>query len=120
MTQHSSDEIENATLSFDPFEGDFGVPGDTVLSNKMVIARKEGACSHCGSLIFKGERVRSMSAKFGDFMRYRWCASCCDVMAAVYLHDEAAEDDDDATDPLAIWESRAAQHSQAQKEHSHG
>ncbi|MDH1253047.1 hypothetical protein N5C67_10320 [Comamonas thiooxydans] len=108
MAHHSRDEIENATLSFNPFDGDFGEPGDTVLSNKMVVARKEGPCSHCGSLIFKGERVRSMSAKFGDFMRYRWCASCCDVMAAVYLHDEADEDDEDAADPLAVWESRAA------------
>lgn len=108
MQQHTKDEIENATLSFDPFEGDFGEPGDTILSNKMVVARKEGPCSHCGQLIVKGERVRSMSAKFGDFMRYRWCASCCDVMAAAYLHEEADDDEDDTPDPIAVWEARAA------------
>lgn len=116
MPQASKEEIENATLSFAPFDGDFGEPGDTILSNKMVVARKEGPCSHCGGHILKGERVRSMSAKFCDFMRYRWCASCCDVMAACHLHEESDDDEDETTDPVATWESRAVKRRAAAQE----
>lgn len=98
---------EQAILDFDPFEGDFGGPGDCVLSNKIVTARKPGPCSHCEQEIKPGERVRSMAAKFGDFMSYRWCAACCAVMADVdnYLEsdDELAED---APNPCDAWEAR--------------
>ena len=99
---------ERAILNFDPFEGDFGEPGDSILSNKMVTARKAGPCSHCAQEIKPGERVRSMSAKFGDFMHYRWCAACCSVMAYVDIYlesdDELAED---APNPCDAWEARA-------------
>ena len=38
---------DESILAFDPFEGDFGEQGDTVLSNKMVVAAKEHECCHC-------------------------------------------------------------------------
>lgn len=98
----STQAKEQAILDFDPFEGDFGEPGDSILANKMVTARKPGPCSHCKQKIQKGERVRSMAAKFGNFMRYRWCAACCDAMVA------ADDDSDDSADPWEAWEARAA------------
>ena len=92
MLQLSSQQ-EEAALSFDPFEGDFGDQSDRVLSDKFVNTRKPGTCSHCGFEIVKGERARSMSAKFdGQLMAYRWCAWCCAAMA------RCAEEYDDDVD----------------------
>lgn len=92
-------EQESAALEFDPFEGDFGDQSDRVLSNKFVNVRKPGACSHCGFEIIKGERARSMSAKFdGQLMAYRWCALCCAAMAKC-----AADDDDEDSDSEPAW-----------------
>lgn len=88
----STADFESNVLAFDPFEGDFGEPGDSVLRNNMVNARKPGPCSHCGCQIHKGERVRSMSARFGELMSYRWCALCCAAMAKC----QAEESSDDA------------------------
>ena len=42
---------DESILAFDPFEGDFGEQGDTVLSNKMVVAAKEHECCHCKNTI---------------------------------------------------------------------
>lgn len=71
---------EAAVLQYDVFAGDFGEPGDKVLSNKMVSARKEHKCSHCDQTILKGERHRFQSGVFGEFMTHRWCAVCCEAM----------------------------------------
>lgn len=96
----STDEL---ILAFDPFEGDFGAPGDRVFSNRMVNARKPGACSHCGQQIVKGERVRRQTSKFdGELMSHRWCAKCCAAMAS---YDTELEDED--SDDLPEYELRA-------------
>lgn len=99
----SATEFESNVLAFDPFEGDFGEPSDSVLRNNMVNARKPGPCSHCGCQIHKGERVRSMSARFGDLMSYRWCAACCAAMAKC----QAEEDSDDDAPAWQEYEARA-------------
>lgn len=66
-------DTDDLILDFDPFEGDFGTPGDKVFSNRMVIARKPGPCSHCGTEITKGERIRRQNSKFdGGLMTHRW------------------------------------------------
>ncbi|MGL4576888.1 MAG: hypothetical protein ACRCV9_19025 [Burkholderiaceae bacterium] len=76
---------DNDILDFDPFQGDFGSPGDRVLKNKMGFARKAGECQNCAQEIQPGERVRIMNAVFdGDLMSYRWCALCCAAMAKSY------------------------------------
>lgn len=88
----STDEIDKSILEFDPFEGDFGMPGDTVFSNKMVIARKPRPCSHCGTAIEKGERIRSQTSKFdGQLITHGWCSKCCSAMASYW--DELKNDD---------------------------
>lgn len=92
MTDTTKDD---AILNFDPFEGDFGIPGDKVFTNKMAIARKPGPCSHCGLQITQGERVRRQTSKFdGELMTHRWCALCCDAMATydAELNNEDADD----------------------------
>ena len=74
--------IDQQILDFDPFEGDFGSPGDKVFTKRMVVARKPGPCSHCKAEIVKGERVRRQVSKFdGELMTHRWCALCCAAMA---------------------------------------
>lgn len=100
----STEDFERDVLAFDPFDGDFGEPGDSVLRNKMVTARKEGPCSHCGNQICRGERVRSMSARFGDLMSYRWCAPCCAAMAK----HQAEEDSDGDSDNALAWQEYEA------------
>lgn len=99
-----TEDFERDVLAFDPFDGDFGEPGDSVLRNKMVTARREGPCSHCGNQISKGERVRSMSAIFGNLMSYRWCALCCAAMAKC----QAEEDGDDDSDNAPAWQEYEA------------
>lgn len=72
--------IEDA-LKYDPFEGDFGAPGDRPLTDKIVTAKKQYACWHCKYPIAIGERHRSRSdISDGCFMSFRWCASCCQAM----------------------------------------
>lgn len=100
MNDQTTDDL---VLEFDTFEGDFGTPGDKVFSNRMVIARKPGPCSHCGTEITKGERVRRQTSKFdGELMTHRWCALCCGAMANYY-----AELDDDDRDGLPDYELRS-------------
>ena len=99
MNQATDDPV----LAFDPFEGDFGAPGDKVFSNRMCIARKPGPCSHCAGEIAKGERIRRQTSKFdGELMSHRWCALCCNAMAT---YDAEPEDDD--RDDLPEYEQRS-------------
>ena len=73
---------EKACLSTDPFEGDFGCPGDTILKDKIGTARKGGKCFLCAQEIVPGERIRMRSEVFdGELMSFRWCSSCCSAMA---------------------------------------
>ena len=111
--------MEELALQFNPFDGDFGAPGDTTLSDKMVTARKEGPCSHCGHTICKGERVRSMSAKFdGQLMSYRWCALCCAAMVKCQADEEDDSGDNDQAPAWEEYEARAGltQRAQTQQE----
>jgi hypothetical protein len=79
---------ERACLQVNPFDGDFGSPGDRVLKDKIGTARKGGMCGMCRQEIQPGERVRLLAAIFdGRMMSYRWCSACCAAMA-VSWHDE--------------------------------
>ncbi len=90
-------------LDYDPFEGDFGCPGDTTLRDAMVKARKPHACTHCAGQIVPGETYRSRSdIADGDLMSWKWCALCC---AAMVLQMEG-NDDAEMTYP---FDERAAQ-----------
>lgn len=104
-------------LDFDPFDGDFGAPGDKVFTNRMVVARKPGPCSHCGTEIEKGERVRRQTSKFdGELMTHRWCAICCTAMASY----DAEANDEDRTE-LPEYERRSGLSARAaQESKSHG
>ena len=82
---------ESRCLQCDPFEGDFGAPGDKCLKDRMGTARKPGPCSLCGQEIQPGERVRIAAHIFdGQLHSYRWCASCCAAMAASWEDDGRA------------------------------
>lgn len=96
-------EADRLILGFDPFEGDFGSPGDKVFTNRMAIARKPGPCSHCDMEITKGERVRRQTSKLdGELMTHRWCALCCAAMA-----NYEAEAEDEERDELPEYEARS-------------
>lgn len=84
----------DSALDFDLFEGDFGEPGDTELSNKIVTGRGEYKCFICYGTILKGEVHRSAKWKFdGELMLYRCCNECCVAMVA------SVEGDYEESDP---------------------
>lgn len=69
-------------LDCNPFEGDFGEQSDRVLSDKIVIARKQVTCGCCFETIQIGSNARKLSAVFdGNLMSYAWCETCCKAMA---------------------------------------
>lgn len=72
---------ETEVLEYDPFEGNFGNPGDQIFKDRMVTARKANPCSMCSEVIIVGERSRYIAAKFdGQLMSYRYCNLCCNAM----------------------------------------
>lgn len=73
---------EKQCLSCNPFEGDFGAPGDKVLEDKIVTARKARPCVLCGQNVTPGTRVRVRAEVYsGQFYRFVWCTDCCVAMA---------------------------------------
>ncbi len=77
-----TDFDEAACLACDPFEGDFGSPGDKVFSDKIVIPRKSHECSCCTRLTDPGTKTRVITALFdGEPHQYRYCTHCCAAMA---------------------------------------
>lgn len=80
-----AEDWEAHCLACDPFYGDFGGGGgnDSILSDKMVTARKGGECHTCHGPIVPGTRVRRRSEVYdGEFMRFGWCEDCCKAMAS--------------------------------------
>lgn len=73
---------EFRVLQYDPFQGDFGEPGDRTLQDKMVTTRKHAYCHSCGDDIAPKSRARSRVEVFGgELMRFKWCTACCEMMA---------------------------------------
>lgn len=84
-----------SALEFDPFEGDFGEPGDRTMKDAMVKARKPHTCAHCCGPIGIGETHRARTDVIaGDIMSWRWCALCCTAMV-----EQMNGDDDDERYP---------------------
>lgn len=78
-------------LAYDPFDGDFGEPGDRTLLDKMAVARKSGPCHLCDGEIVPGERVRRRTdIADGEMMSFRWCNACCVAMAQSWKDDGMA------------------------------
>ncbi|EDT1620314.1 hypothetical protein LS97_002143 [Salmonella enterica subsp. enterica] len=95
----------DAALDFDLFEGDFGTPFDTELSNKIVTSRGEYKCHICAGEILKGENHRSTTWKFdGELMSYRCCNECC--MAMVKSVNYEYEEDDPIEARYALGHQR--------------
>lgn len=83
-----SDIDINDCLNYYPFEGDFGLPTDRTLKDKIGIARKSGPCSLCDQDIQPKEKIRIMACIFdGELHSYRWCEACCIAMATVFSTD---------------------------------
>lgn len=76
---------EAAILRYHLFQDDFGEPGDRILSDKMVTARKEHTCSECLSTVHPGMRYRHHVGVYnGDLNHYRFCFDCCGAMAQAF------------------------------------
>lgn len=99
MTAVTFNEAE--ALRYPLFQDDFGEPGDKVLSDHIVTARKAYKCMECLGPIQPGSRQRVHTGKYsGKVQSYRFCDRCCAAMA-VHFHGqpEAIE---------ARWEIRNA------------
>ncbi len=87
-----SESWKDDCLEYDPFDGDFGVPGDIVLRDKVVKARKDFKCSMCCQGMSKGTMKRAIAAKFdGQLMSYDYCQECCEAMAREVLRADSDE-----------------------------
>ena len=73
---------ESAVLRYEPFlDDDSDV---TVLSDKMVTARKAAECVVCFGSIEPGQRIRARAERNNDehkMMTFRFCPTCCAAMA---------------------------------------
>lgn len=80
---------EARVLAYNPFDGDFGSPGDRLLADVMVTAAKPHPhCHMCNGPIAKGERHRSRREIVdGDMMAFRFCGLCCAAMAKSWTDD---------------------------------
>lgn len=82
---------EADVMSYNPFDGDFGAPGDRLLRDRIVTARSGGDCHLCGGKIQPGTRIRSRSGVIdGSLMSWRWCTACCEAMALSWTDDGKA------------------------------
>lgn len=87
----SKNLIEDA-LEFDLFDGDFGEPGDSELTNKIVRGRQKYRCFVCEGEILPGEFHRYSVWKFGEIVTYRCCNECCKAMV-ISVNDDYEDDD---------------------------
>jgi len=79
-------------LYFDLFDGDFGEPGDSELSNKIVKGRQNYRCFVCEGPITPGELHRYSVWKFGEINTFRSCNECCKAMVKSVNCDYEDED----------------------------
>lgn len=80
MTTVTFNEVE--ALRYPLFQDDFGEPGDKVLSDHIVTARKTHKCLECLSPIQPGSRQRVHTGKYsGRVWSYHICECCCAAMA---------------------------------------
>jgi hypothetical protein len=84
---------ESECLALNPFEGDFGEPGDRILEDKIVTARTQKKCCNCLGPITPGSRIRRIRAIFsGKFCGYNMCSDCCAAFAASWTdHGQAID-----------------------------
>ena len=85
---------EQYALSIDPFDGDWGGEGPSLLSNKIVTVRKERKCSNCHSLVQIGDRARATASSYdGVIKRHTFCARCLNLMIEADHGSESANDE---------------------------
>lgn len=102
-------EEEQGCLDLNPFDGDFGAPGDVTFADRICIARTPAVCRDCAGPIHPREQQRRLEAKFDGQLRvYRWCAECCRAMALSWEDDFAALE--------ARWALRRQREDEARKE----
>lgn len=78
-----SEIAEQDILCVDPFAGDFdgGGSDDGIMADKMVTCRKPRPCHTCAEHTTPGTRIRVRTEVYdGDFMRFAWCHTCCEIM----------------------------------------
>ncbi|MGL4885373.1 MAG: hypothetical protein ACRC4V_03330 [Aeromonas veronii] len=74
-------ESISEAICFDPFEDDFGEPGDRTLKDKIVKFRKPHRCHICGTTTTVGEVGRSRVDVFeGKLYSFYFCHECCVAM----------------------------------------
>ena len=76
-------ESISEALYFDPFEGDFGEPGDRTIKDKIVKFRKPHRCHICDVTTQVGEVGRNRVDVFaGALYSVYFCHECCVAMVA--------------------------------------
>lgn len=87
-------DLEKA-LRYNPFDGDFGEPGDRCLRDKIVTFRKGGKCVDCLDEIVPGTRGRSLTMLWADRsgpITGRYCKACTEAQATAFEDEGKALD----------------------------
>jgi hypothetical protein len=118
-----ADSPQFSPLDFNPFEGDFGSPGDRTLSDRMMKARKPHACTHCAGPIAVGESYRRRcDIEDDEMMLAKWCALCCAAMVEELnlMHGSDDVDEDDSAEDRFPFEERWKESHQERGVANHG
>lgn len=77
-----TDAEQRQCLAINPFEGDFGAPGDRIFKDRIIRVRRPRTCGCCRLPLVAAEHARVIVALFdGDLMSYSFCERCCLAMA---------------------------------------
>lgn len=98
----------NSCLDFFLFEGDYGEPGDSELTDKIVKSRCEYICYVCEGKIRVGELHRYSVWKFDRLTTFRCCNKCCQAMVRS-IEDDFDDDDDPINKRFEIGDERRNQ-----------
>lgn len=99
-------ESISEAIGFDPFEGDFGSPGDRTLKDKIVKFRKPHLCHICNGTTAVGEVGRNRVDVFeGELYSFYFCHECC---VAMYLASLDDCDEETICQRYALGEERRA------------
>jgi hypothetical protein len=108
-----TEEQKSNCLAYDPFAGDFGMPGDRALKDKIVVGRAVRRCNECLQRTEPGTNHRVMAWLFdGEFHHYRICEKCCVAMAAWAMGDESLMDERESVREQTEKEMRNEEKSQ--------
>ena len=78
-------------MAYNPFQGDFGAPGDRMLRDRILTCRRQRPCVVCSGTCKPRTQIRVQAAIIdGRIAPCSMCHGCCIAMAASWRDQGAA------------------------------